>query len=69
MKKIQSSRADVVLGFVQGTRTCRCSERCVMRGCHRQKLPVISFGIGENVDLAARSVWTLSGDYLAWSYF
>ena len=68
VKKIQSSRADVVLNFVQGDSNLPLFRELRNAGLSPTKLPVISFGIGEN-EISQLDGVDLSGDYLAWNYF
>jgi len=68
VKKIQAAKADVVLNFVQGDSNLPLFRELRSAGVTPSKVPVISFGIGENEILQLEGV-DLTGDYLAWSYF
>ncbi|HNN52837.1 MAG TPA: transporter substrate-binding protein [Pseudomonadota bacterium] len=68
VKKIQTSKADVVLNFVQGDSNLPLFRELRAAGVTPAKVPVISFGIGEN-EISQLDGVDLTGDYLAWSYF
>ncbi|HNK46345.1 MAG TPA: transporter substrate-binding protein, partial [Pseudomonadota bacterium] len=68
VKKIQASKADVVLNFVQGDSNLPLFRELRAAGVTPAKVPVISFGIGEN-EISQLDGVDLTGDYLAWSYF
>ncbi len=68
VKKLQASKADVVLNFVQGDSNLPLFRELRNAGVTPAKIPVISFGIGEN-EISQLDGVDLTGDYLAWSYF
>ncbi len=68
VKKIQASKADVIFNFVQGDSNLPLFRELRGAGVTSAKVPIISFGIGENEIQQLEGV-DLAGDYLAWSYF
>ena len=67
-KKIAQAKPDVVFNFVQGDSNQPFYRELREAGITAQKLPVISFSIGEN-EMSQLVGVDLVGDYLAWSYF
>lgn len=68
VKQIEASKADVVFNFVQGDSNLPLFRELRGAGVTSAKVPIISFGIGENEIQQLEGV-DLAGDYLAWSYF
>ena len=68
VKKIQQSKADVLLNFVQGDSNLPLFRELRAAGITAEKLPVISFAIGES-ELTQLGDIDLRGNYLAFSYF
>lgn len=67
-KKIVQARPDVLFNFVQGDSNLPLFRELREAGITPNKLPIISFSIGEN-ELSQLAGLDLVGDYLAWSYF
>jgi urea transport system substrate-binding protein len=67
-KKIVQARPDIIFNFVQGDSNQPFYRELREAGITPQKLPVISFSIGEN-EMSQLVGVDLAGDYLAWSYF
>lgn len=68
VKKIQQSKPDVLFNFVQGDSNLRLFRELQSAGFTAEKLPIVSFAIGEN-ELTQLGGLDLRGHFLAWSYF